>query len=837
MVQDEKKGDKVAVAVKAIKSIDELAGVGPATAEKLREAGFTDLMGLAVASPTMVADAAEIGTNVAQKIIIAAREAVDIGGFETGDVILERRKSVAKLTTCSKALDELLGGGLETQAITEMYGEFGSGKCVTKRSIVLYFNDRHPHIEPIEEVYAKYAQSYGEAPSEDGFVISGAPLQVLGLPSAGFGLTPASALYRERADEVYCIRTSRGALFEVTGAHRFLTVTDAGVQWVPAAKLSVGDPLAAPKSIPMEGGSLSKEDAYFLGLFVAEGTANPVSLCNADQRIIDWARTYVERRFGYSPRVSPHGSAPHVRNVFFRRPTAEFLGGLARAKAATKRVPMEVLSGSEEVVRSFLAGYLDGDGSVEEKIVSATTKSSGLATDLAYLFGRLGVRVTRSERVVDGVTYYVVFVVGFGRDGLRVPMLTKRIPTFRTHNSSHGYPTRIPQFLAMIYRKTLGGHRGRHRKAIGRAANEAETFYHVLTRSRYEGKTINGITFRRIVQAFLAGHERLRKAKNLAETLDVLTNHEFKELVNLLPFPYESLAADLELSRSALRNYLWRGLPKDSVLRGRLQAALLPRIMDRLRLLEEAFPQIRNIYAMAWDEIESIEIRPYHDWVYDFVVPDGHAFVGGSVPTFMHNSQLGHQLAVNVTRPEDDGGMNGDTVWIDTEQTFRPERIRHMSDALDLDADAILKRIHVARAFNSHHQMLLVEKAQELTQDFPIRLIVIDSLTAHFRAEYIGRGVLAERQQLLNKHIHELMRFGDIHNAVVYVTNQVHAKPDAFFGDPTRPVGGHIVGHSATFRVYLRKSKGGKRIARLIDSPSLPEAEAVFSVSEDGIRD
>src|SRR6266581_2881115 len=124
MARDEKKGEKVAITVKAVKSIEELAGVGPATAEKLREAGFTDLMGLAVASPTMVADAAEIGTNVAQKIIIAAR------------------KSVAKLTTCSKALDELLGGGLETQAITEMYGEFGSGKCMSKSSMVLYFNDR-----------------------------------------------------------------------------------------------------------------------------------------------------------------------------------------------------------------------------------------------------------------------------------------------------------------------------------------------------------------------------------------------------------------------------------------------------------------------------------------------------------------------------------------------------------------------------------------------------------------------------------------------------------------------------------------------------------------------
>jgi len=200
-------------------------------------------------------------------------------------------------------------------------------------------------------------------------------------------------------------------------------------------------------------------------------------------------------------------------------------------------------------------------------------------------------------------------------------------------------------------------------------------------------------------------------------------------------------------------------------------------------------------------------------------------------------SQLAHQLAVSVTRSEDEGGLDGDTVWIDTEQTFRPERIRQMAEALELDPEKVLKRIHIARAFNSHHQMLLVEKAHELTQDFPVRLIVIDSLTSHFRAEYIGRGVLAERQQLLNKHIHELMRFGDRHNAVIYVTNQVHAKPDAFFGDPTRPIGGHIVGHSATFRIYLRKSKGGKRIARLIDSPNLPEAEAVFSVTEEGIRD
>ncbi len=200
-------------------------------------------------------------------------------------------------------------------------------------------------------------------------------------------------------------------------------------------------------------------------------------------------------------------------------------------------------------------------------------------------------------------------------------------------------------------------------------------------------------------------------------------------------------------------------------------------------------------------------------------------------------SQLGHQLAVNATRAQDDGGLDGDTVWIDTENTFRPERITQMAEALDLDPEKILKRVHVARAFNSHHQMLLVDKAQDIAKEFRVRLLVVDSLTAHFRSEYIGRGTLAERQQMLNKHIHDLMRFGDVYNAVIYVTNQVHAKPDAFFGDPTRPIGGHIVGHSATFRIYLRKSKGGKRIARLIDSPNLPEAEAVFSVSEEGVRD
>ena len=200
-------------------------------------------------------------------------------------------------------------------------------------------------------------------------------------------------------------------------------------------------------------------------------------------------------------------------------------------------------------------------------------------------------------------------------------------------------------------------------------------------------------------------------------------------------------------------------------------------------------------------------------------------------------TQVMHQLAVTTTLPLEKNGLNGDVLFIDTENTFRPERIVQMAKHLDLDPTEVLKKIHVARAYNSSHQILLVEKANELTSKFPVKLLIVDSLTAHFRAEYAGRGTLAERQQLLNKHMHDLLRFGDIFNAAIAVTNQVAARPDVFFGDPTTSIGGNIVGHASTYRVYLRKSKGGKRIARLIDSPHLPEGEAVIMVSQDGISD
>jgi DNA repair protein RadA len=207
-------------------------------------------------------------------------------------------------------------------------------------------------------------------------------------------------------------------------------------------------------------------------------------------------------------------------------------------------------------------------------------------------------------------------------------------------------------------------------------------------------------------------------------------------------------------------------------------------------------------------------------------------------------SQIVHQMAVNVQLPEDAGGLNGSCIFIDTENTFRPERIEQMVNGLGTDVPPVqefLDHIHVARAHTSDHQMLMVENAKELANELrdserPVRLFIVDSLTAHFRAEYAGRGTLAARQQKLNRHMHDLFRLLDEHNAVGLVTNQVLSNPAVFFGDPTKPIGGNIVGHTATFRIYLRKSKGGKRIAKLVDSPNLPEGEAVFMVEQAGLK-
>ena len=200
-------------------------------------------------------------------------------------------------------------------------------------------------------------------------------------------------------------------------------------------------------------------------------------------------------------------------------------------------------------------------------------------------------------------------------------------------------------------------------------------------------------------------------------------------------------------------------------------------------------------------------------------------------------TQIAHQLCVTVQLPRERGGLDAKAAYIDTEGTFRPERLVEMAERFELDPKEVLANITVGRAYTSDHQINLSRDISAIARDKNIRLVVLDSLTSHFRAEYIGRGTLATRQQKLNQHIHFLLKLSEMHHVAILVTNQVMARPDFFFGDPTAPIGGHIVAHSCTTRVYLRKSKQTKRVARIVDSPNLPEVEAIFEILSDGIHD
>ena len=193
---------------------------------------------------------------------------------------------------------------------------------------------------------------------------------------------------------------------------------------------------------------------------------------------------------------------------------------------------------------------------------------------------------------------------------------------------------------------------------------------------------------------------------------------------------------------------------------------------------------------------------------------------------------------MNVQLPPEHGGLNSGVLYLDTENTFRTERIVQMAQNVGLDPESVMKNIIVAEAYTSDHQMFLLENSDTIIKENNIRLIIVDSLTGHFRSEYLGRETLAPRQQKINKHMHRLIRLARAFNAAAVVTNQVMSKPDVFFGNAVHPIGGHIVAHTSQTRVYLRKSsRGPVRIARLVSSVYLPEGERVFKVTENGIED
>jgi DNA repair protein RadA len=717
--------------------IEDLPGVGEKIAEKLKEAGYTELMSIAASSAGELSSAVGIGEDTAGRIIAAARGKLKMG-FETGIEVLKRRENIGKITTGSKALDELLGGGVETQAITEAHGAFG---CLTADAKITLANGQMMPIGYIAN--GLHAGVYDVT------------IPVISFNGNSLFKTCATKLHVYDCDKVFTVNLKNGMRLSVTGNHPLMTEYG----WKYASKLSARDniKIVADNIFPKKYFKLStrvklhknasttiKIDlpdeltpelaeiiAYVLGegwyeRECKEGGVTRVCFTSTDKKMRQKFREIVLKVFKKDVNTRYRRENSVVALAIDAVMIGEFLkqfDGLYQ-NAKNKYVPEQVFASPKDVVSRFLAALYDCEGSVKvdierkrKRTISWKLKNGSVKSNVYSLasYGRAIELRSASRRLLEGVQ---ILLTKFG---------------IRTWMSSDVTKKDDREFICYKL--------------------------HITDRSSIE---------------------------NFYRQIGIFTIR----------------------------------------LRGKIERAI------------ESYKRniVKNVDFVGIDSINIVNTPDGK--VYDLEVPYFHNFLSNNI--LSHNSgktQLSLQLAVNVQLPREKGGIGGKAIFIDTEQTFRPERVQQIAHAAGLDPKKALENIFMGRAYNSDHQVLLAEKAADIIKKENVKLLVIDSLTSAFRSDYTGRGTLANRQQKLNRHLHHLQRLADIYNLAVYVTNQVMSRPDILFGDPTAPIGGHVLGHQATFRVYLRKSKGEKRIAKLIDSPNLPEAETVFAVTAEGIRD
>ncbi|KAL3139027.1 Meiotic recombination protein dmc1 [Trebouxia sp. C0010 RCD-2024] len=203
-------------------------------------------------------------------------------------------------------------------------------------------------------------------------------------------------------------------------------------------------------------------------------------------------------------------------------------------------------------------------------------------------------------------------------------------------------------------------------------------------------------------------------------------------------------------------------------------------------------------------------------------------------------TQLCHTLCVTTQMPTESGGGAGKVAFIDTEGTFRPDRVRAIAARFGLDSDAVLENVSHARAYTHEMQMEMIQSVAAMMAEDPYKLLIVDSITANLRVDFSGRGELAERQQRLGQMMSRLKKISEEFNVAVLVTNQVMSDPSGgamFVVDPKKPLGGHVMAHASTIRLSLRKGKGEQRVMKVVDSPNLPEGEASYQITNEGITD
>ena len=255
--------------------------------------------------------------------------------------------------------------------------------------------------------------------------------------------------------------------------------------------------------------------------------------------------------------------------------------------------------------------------------------------------------------------------------------------------------------------------------------------------------------------------------------------------------------------------------------------------LEELGVIDKSFVTATSLYSKKRERV-STGSKSFDDLLGGGLEAKAVTEVYGEFGT--GKTQLCHTLCVMVQQSVQSGGLAGKAIYIDTENTFRPERIVSIAEAKGYDSGRMLENVIVAKAYNSAHQELIIEEVGPIIEENNVKLLIVDSAVAHYLAEFLGRATLSDRQQRLNKFMHILVRIAETYEVAVLVTNQIQASPDAYFGETVRPTGGNVVAHTSTYRIYLKRS-GKNRIARMVDSPYHAEREVVFALSDRGISD
>lgn len=743
-VEEKEKGVKKSDGAKLI----DLPGVGPGAVAKLEAAGIYDLMGLAVLTPAGLSELAGMSEAVARKAIQASRKMMDLG-FSDGLAHEQKRKELFHITTGSKNLDELLGGkGIETKAITEAFGAFGSGKTQLGLSLAVgvqlpieqggangkaVYIDTEGTFRP--ERVRQFASGIGANPDkvlknilvarafnslpydekvyylENGKYKRGAIGDVVkgkkdvitfsfDLSSGKMSRVKVTNLISHcvpKGEVIYKIKTKYGREIRVTGSHSLFK----GIRKSPRGRVTKRREKNNMRPECVEAEKLRVGDYLAIPRYLPmiEKDRKVVDLSKEVKRFPEKIRREIEIR---NDGVSLKHTGKRRRRIFLREIEVDsdllWLLGFAVAEGNSQyknrfaRIRFSSETRYLERAREIIYDKFGIDSFLYEKSHSLLVSSRLFALILKYVFG-VDLGLKSPERVIPD------------------------------------WIMQLPLVKMKSFIKGFWDGDGYHAKS----ARKRRIIFHTSSRELANDLSIAMLRFKLMSSIFEI------KLDGRADYKDYWSKHYRVEVA---------------------------GVSKDEIFK-----------------LEEVS---QNLNAPEWNDLVfariskiSKEILRKDEEVFDFEVVGK----GGVFENFL-------------------GGVGG------------------------------------VCCHNSDHQMLLLEKVSEMIKDGePIRLVIIDSLTAHFRAEYTGRGQLADRQQRLNRYLHDLMKVAEQNNLAVYVTNQVMSDPAQLFGDPTKAIGGNIVGHACTYRMYLRRGKKDSRIAKLIDSPDLPDNATAFMIEADGLKD